>query len=254
MKRPSTRRLGMESLETRDLMAGNVTASVVNNNLVIRGDSQPNIVKISQVAANTFVIAGTGTTINGQASVSLTATGDMAINLGAGNDRLTMGATGEVIQLPGKLNINLSAGADRLAILRTRGTDAGISLGITGEEDADFLSLTRVMFTGTINARMGGGDDELRLSSAQVSTYFRADLGTGSDDVSLTNITTGKLAVLLGTGNDRLNFAGLNTFNDRVVLDGGEGTDRAEELSGTTYVVSVPNPLVRNFETDLLSI
>src|SRR5262245_64453517 len=67
--RQQNRKLGLERLESREVLAGNVHAFVSGGNLHIDGDSQANEILIEQSAPKSFTISsrdGT-TTINGQA-------------------------------------------------------------------------------------------------------------------------------------------------------------------------------------------
>src|SRR5262245_48818994 len=94
-----TRSLRVEGLETRDLMAGDVTAEVVGGSLIIKGDAQANDIVITEPTPGSFQIA-TGatstTTINGGAGpVTLNnVTKDVKINLKNGADRVTV--TGDI--------------------------------------------------------------------------------------------------------------------------------------------------------------
>src|SRR5947207_459068 len=99
-----SRRLGMESLEGRQMMAGNVMASVnTSGDLVVTGDDNDNNIQISPVMQNGTAVAGkfyiaplSGTTLNGQPSGQYFdhVTHDMNIDLRGGGDRLTLGSGG----------------------------------------------------------------------------------------------------------------------------------------------------------------
>ena len=60
------RRLSLESLETRNLLAGNVLATVNSGDLIIRGDNLSNTVSLVRVGTGSFRV--TGFASNGQAT------------------------------------------------------------------------------------------------------------------------------------------------------------------------------------------
>src|SRR5687767_195852 len=98
-KNRQRRKFSFESLEARQLMAGDVFAAIVGGNLEIRESTlgQSNGVEISEVTPGIFRVVGRNqgglpTTINGQASfqtpTALGADADLIVNLGGGNDSL----------------------------------------------------------------------------------------------------------------------------------------------------------------------
>src|ERR1043165_5644908 len=136
------RRLGMERLESRVVLDGNVHAFVSGGNLHITGDSSDNDIVITQTGANTFQIdSGTSaTTINGGAGpVTLTAKHNAILNMGAGNDTVHFDGTSGAINVHGRLTANMGAGDDQLLM-----------------EDAHFRGMT---------IDMGSGDDTLNFGS-----------------------------------------------------------------------------------------
>src|SRR4051794_34185527 len=86
----------MERMEARQLFAvaaANVTASIVNNTLVIQGGDNKNhsLVIQGQNTVSTLLTPGRGTTINGSAlPVSFTGSPAIAIDLGDGNDSIIL--------------------------------------------------------------------------------------------------------------------------------------------------------------------
>src|SRR5689334_23002896 len=83
---------GMECLESRRMLAGNVTAEVLGGVLTIHGDSKGNGLVLDSITRRTgpFRLSGDATTtINGQsAPVDLAGFSDVKINLGAGKNSL----------------------------------------------------------------------------------------------------------------------------------------------------------------------
>src|SRR5262245_59984329 len=103
-------RLCVELLEDRCLLAGNVTAAVVNGSLIVTGDAESNDVLLVQTAqgieVHGVVFSGEPpavTTVNG--GESFTAVGltrDIKVDLGAGNDTL-----GAAFVAPGDLTVDM---------------------------------------------------------------------------------------------------------------------------------------------------
>ena len=101
-----SKRLGIERLENRELMAGNVTAAVQGGFLVVTGDTADNGVTIDYIqATNSYQVigttpsGGTATTINGldtsvpaNAQIFTNVTKGLKVTLNAGNDNLVFGA------------------------------------------------------------------------------------------------------------------------------------------------------------------
>lgn len=76
-----------ESLESRNLLAGNVTASVVEDDLVITGDAAANNIQVSQPANGDWQVKVIGTKVNGSNSAhTFSGVNDIDIYLDAGND------------------------------------------------------------------------------------------------------------------------------------------------------------------------
>src|SRR4051812_39926416 len=104
---------GIERLEERRLLAGNVTAEGVGGNFIIEGDSNGNGIVLTAITRRSgpFRLSGDpSTTINGQSGhVDLVGvTGDVRIDLGAGKNSLEM----ERLRLPGKLVVNTGRSDD----------------------------------------------------------------------------------------------------------------------------------------------
>ena len=74
------------------LAAGNVTAVYAAGNLTLTGDNSDNLVTMSVTAGVLTLTGQSGTTVNGLASVSTPLIGPLtaAINMGGGNDTLTI--------------------------------------------------------------------------------------------------------------------------------------------------------------------
>ena len=133
-RRQTRRRLRTESLENRQMMAGDVTARIVSDDIYITGDFESNSIEISQVDDILTVNGLDGTTVNGSDNaheMRLTRdvngsdrffVDDVFIEMGNGSDRVTIDNV-EVgnpnlpsFQQRHDLNIDLGRGDNRLSM------------------------------------------------------------------------------------------------------------------------------------------
>ncbi len=92
------RGVGFEQLERRNLMAGNVTASLVDGDLVIKGDDYSNSVVVTQFDSKTFEVSGraaggSDTKINGKVGARVRVTGvidDIRAQFYSGSDGINL--------------------------------------------------------------------------------------------------------------------------------------------------------------------
>src|SRR3954471_17120751 len=121
-KRSTARRLFLEYLESRQVLAGNVLASVVHGQLNITGDAADNGVTLRTAAGGGLEVVGTSaggaaTTINGQANFTTTAAiRGTNIDLRAGNDTLAISS-----------DANVDAAIAALVTASTNGTNVSAS-------------------------------------------------------------------------------------------------------------------------------
>ena len=111
MNRSLRRSLAFEKLESKQMLAGDVIVSVVEGNLIIEGDELGNQIAVSSgEAAGTYIIRGLeGTTVKlGEDGEPAPETGlvvegvrgHVRINLGDGDDALTVTALGSATACP----------------------------------------------------------------------------------------------------------------------------------------------------------
>jgi hypothetical protein len=235
-----------ERLETRRVMAGNLTATDVDHDLVIVGDSFDNNLHIRRpYASNSFFVFGSGpdsvsnTTVNGQDmsvnGVEFTGiTGSIRITMGGGNDFVRIGEP-HSIGIPGALVISTDDGND-LVILGhasplVAGTEIILDLGeghdvmhgerlvpgtsmiVDGRGGNDTISMERGLTNNDIVFRGGPGFDRLHVSDNIVNGYLLLDGGNEADALSLIGGRVEKDAAMLGgPGGDsiHINFAECN--------------------------------------------
>jgi Ca2+-binding RTX toxin-like protein len=253
------RRLRLESLESRSLLAGNVLASVTDGSLSITGNADANLILITQTADNAFRISGNaGTEINGSAFVDLTNVsgavninlrggndvvvfngpaagagfvadfdGDFSIDAGAGNDSLTLSN----IEVDGDVSINTGAGNDRLTASEIEATgDVSVNAGVGN----DNLTLTGAS-AASLSVNLGAGNDTAQLTDLDVDGAISLNAGDGNDSLTISGAASAdddadNVSVNLGGGNDTLNVSGLDVVGN-VNVTGGAGNDSVS-LSG----------------------
>lgn len=220
--------LSFESLESRTVLAGDVTASVTNGFLVLNGDSGDNRIAITQSANGGIQISALdGTTINGQAGpVSLgNVTQGARINLGSGDDLLQLtGDASSPLTFAGTTNIDLGNGDDELqfsnfnaATLLVQGGNGEDSiLAARDFDDANATVGSGLTVSGTTVVQSGNGDDLVSLQNSTLGSLTFINAGNGADVLDVRS-TAGRLALLLGgNGSDTLHLAGntlSNVFN-----------------------------------------
>ena len=252
--------LGLQTLESRDVPAGNVFANLTNGLLSLVGDDLANAVTIRVVGTSVTVTGNAGTLVNGLPSNSgIGVVSAVQATLNGGDDSLRIDPTASFL-IPGPLSVNLGPGNNVLG-LQTAGrislgslgavTDAGndtiaVAGGanagsiITGTASistgsgADVVVLSRITFAGAVSVVTGRGADVLTIQdSSTFLNTFSASLGRGTDlfRVAQPPGTTGpvtflgRVAVQAGLGNDLLRLgrtaAAGGDSNTRVVFNGG---------------------------------
>lgn len=241
-----TKRLAVERLENRELMAGNVTAAVQGGFLVVTGDTADNGVTIDYIqASNSYQVigttpsGGTATTINSldtsvpaNAQVFTGVTKGLKITLNAGNDNLVFGAaTSSTFVVVGTVQIDAGLGNDTVAIGRN-GNAAGGASPIENEFNV----------SKSMEIKLGGGNDTLDITNTTVGNALtiHADVNSplqvnadGADTIRFPTTFTpaggtlqnfpvtvgGKTTILLGGGVDSLNMLNFTSHGGMLIGD-----------------------------------
>lgn len=200
------RGLHFESLESRHLMAGDVTAAEVGGDLIVQGDNLGNKFIIRQLDADSYRLSGTidgtpHTRVNGQFT-------DVTVN----------GVTGNVV-------IRLAGGDDNVFVDNSPQTLIPKALIIEGGEGNDIIGVSRAVIGRELLVDMGAGNDFFDCSLSLIGTSVVYRLGDGSDYGRFIAGTISRDAVLEGgSGHDAVGFmsARIGAF---TVIDGGAGSD-----------------------------
>lgn len=220
MNRLQPRRLAAETLENRALLAGNITAVVDGGVLRLTGDAASNGVRIRQSGDNLEVVgtllAGTATTINGDASFTASGvTNGLIATMGNGNDSIRLANDSGPLTIAGTLVVSTGNGNDRVSGSVKNGASEAFHLG----PGVDRISLSN----STLGNLVINGDP---LAAAEGS----------SDEVLLTRVRTSAPAIIrTGGGSDHVQIGGASSFPLSLTIATGDGSDKVE-VEGTTDV------------------
>jgi hypothetical protein len=198
--RKAHRPLFVEQLETREVPAGNVTAQLIGDTLLITGDQFDNLVVLRQDDAGIHlgeqVYQGVNNIVMDLASDDIVRVGPLSLD---GSLSIDTGAGLDVVDVAG-----LSVGGDVLIRTGTNGLGTHGSGVFPGGGESVVLHLQRV--DGTLTIDTGAGDDFVNITSE----------APGFDPM------IGNLVVDTGEGNDVVRIETLEVIGD-VLLDGGNG-------------------------------
>jgi len=229
-RRPAQRRLHVEALESRELLAGNVLASVdAAGNLRIAGDNAANSLSIIQSGHNSYLLVGQGTTINGQANRNLTGVrGRVDIDLRGGNDILTF--SGELPdgsfspKFAGSFSVRGGAGSDALTLTNFEASGAVL---VDGGGGTDTLDITAAQGDDIV-LRTSQGNDAIAATGLAAADLIQIETGAGNDAISLSDSTARRVSVNAGLGNDIVTIADTQIVDSLLVV----GNDSSGLASG----------------------
>jgi hypothetical protein len=280
------------------VLANNVRAVIEGSLLKINGDNNANQLTISQTTGGDTVVTGrNGTTINGVPSArfrgtplnafeilleggsdnlivrNTTIANDLFVNLGAGDDRLTVSSAlsvganasiecaegNDTVRVSGMAignDLNLDGGlgvlrADLLSINSNKG------INIVSDESADAIKIDNSTAADYVMIETKGGNDLVSVSGL-VALGVGVNVDVGIDKVSLTDcITMEDIGIFTGVGNDWVSLAnvassksltvsvdagsdyvigsGVSVAED-AVFEGGAGFDTLEDLGITAGI------------------
>ena len=209
----TNRKLTFQTLESRQLMAGNVSAAVINGDLVVKGDVNSNDIAIfqvmqqGQVIPGRYVISGlNGTTINHGTGFNATGVNRdflVEMNLG-GNDHVAIGnmnpsnpnLTNASFIVPRNLNVALDTSGDNNLEIKgiTVRNNATITAG-SGDNTMDIRGTfgVKAPFTtlphGDLTIQVaGGGDDQVQLHNGSVLHDANIKVGGGQSGLDFVGL------------------------------------------------------------------
>lgn len=176
---------GSQALSPWPAPAGDVQVSVVDGNLIIRGDNRDNNIIVTE--GN--ITGRATTTINGQRSIFPPegVTGDIVINMKGGNDFVRVELPGTNFAVQHDLEINMGAGNDILELLQVKVPEE-TRIDTAGGHDNIFIDgvfrageFNRPEFAGKFMVDTGNGKDLLEFHNAIFSGAVDVNLGSGTD-------------------------------------------------------------------------
>ena len=246
-----SRRLGLESLENRLLLAGNVTVQVSGGDLVVNGDSQDNRIQIVQVMQNGQPVAGkfyvtgqNGTKINGQTAGRefSNVTDDMTIKLKGGHDRVTLGSGTSIIDfvVPDDLDIDMGEGTDKVTLDKILVLD-DVSIKTSGGLDFVWINATLGSFSNqdgadhNLSIETGDAGDIVYLWDTVVPGDLSIEAGNDNshDTLILYNTQAGDdITINTGSGDDEVVLSLVGALDDlRINTAGGRDTVEIDQCN-----------------------
>jgi hypothetical protein len=239
------RRLFVEYLENRSVLAGNVLAQMVDSTLFISGDEFDNNVAVVSTGGDSVTVQGFQTAINGD-TVTTTFSGVARIEIvGGDGDDLIQAVLGSAATI-GEIRIDTEAGRDAVSLFTSSGADVIIDTG----DGADVVGVQSYSGYGggaDLQIATGDGADLVFLDLGyHTEGAIRVDTGNGNDAVEVlfqVNESGGSLSISMGNGNDTVSLHTLGRLTDMdLTVDGGNGLD-----------VLLGNPASFTGELDILS-
>jgi hypothetical protein len=258
---PSGRRYGFESLESRRVMAGNVTAEVINGDLIITGDDAANGITLHALGGGTYQVGSFGfpvgvmlpafddTEINGDVPSAPFAgvTGKIILRMRGGDDVVFVGAG---FSSPGDVFIDGGSGFDTIRLnefqaYTTTSTLIHIDRTLAG-------AIVRSSIGGTLEIESGADGANVSVAYYDIVGDLRitleptAAISIGQTNyINVTNVACNALNLFGSAGKDSVVFRGstengiristeagndrVHVYAERVVRDSsinaGEGTD-----------------------------
>jgi uncharacterized linocin/CFP29 family protein len=179
----TVRRLALEKLQIRELLAGDVTAAVTNGFLVVRGDDAANELTIERVSGDRVRVTGAiGTTINGLTQPAiLKVRKGYDIATGGGDDKLTVIGLNAVGRY--EIRMELGAGNDTLVASNLMAQ----RIHSNGGSGNDSITVRNSRSWRGSGVGGGAGDDTIVLEKLRFGNGSCIDGGTGKNTVQETN-------------------------------------------------------------------
>ena len=239
-KRRRLRRLGFELpelLESRTLLAGNVTAGLVDGNLIITGDADDNNVEVVVTVDGVVVRGLDGTTVNGSADDAIlipdsdTVRGSLIANMGDGNDRIQI----EGVDVRRRITISGGNGDDEIGLTSL---EARRRIELHGDEGNDTVVVNNVDARRKVKLALGEGDDLAAVDTVTSRRKLVVTAGAGDDNVSVADSSMRrKTRLRLGSGDDTAAITN-SDLGRRLRINGEMGDDLVQIEDSTVKRIS----------------
>lgn len=228
--RPAT--MGIESLEQRLPLAGDVTLGFDNGTLTITGDAQGNQILVSEYR-NQIMVSPSPLEMNGHTRLRVgTVVGlphalfgrvqNIVVDLRGGNDVLTMrGSETKPLDFLA-LTVNLGGGNNTLT---AQGINLAQSAIVRAGGGIDSIELDQVTVQGSTSIQAGNGDNRIRVSRSWLVGPVEVIGGLNNDRIDIHEISASTLRLRAGDGHDTI---AIESSTVDVLLDiaTGAGHDR----------------------------
>ena len=229
-----------QSLEKRQLLAGDVSVFTHDSNLYIRGDHADNQVAISVDEFGDIQVEGVeGTTINGGEDAFRIDTqngrldGELRVNMARGNDSIFV----EEVDVRGRAVFYGGAGDDSIGVYDVTVMDALIAHSGRGD---DMVSIDEVDIGGLLATVTSSGDDTVGIDASTIDGKTIVLTGRGDDNVAIRNSTHRQAAyIFTQNGNDFVGLDNLTVESFAAVVTGFGSDDvyvNDSSFAGRTYV------------------
>jgi hypothetical protein len=250
------RRLTLECLECRALLAGNVSASQSGSTLFIRGDNAGNEIGITEVGDDTYLVAGVGTTVNGAAERTFSGIRNINVDLRGGNDILGVAddftgldvaigviaedepadltgiETTDLTGLDGTLIIQMGTGNDLVGLT----VDVGGSVIVNTSSGADRVDVASSEVNGDLIINTQDGADSVTVLDSFVNASIVVNTGRHVDGVLVQQSDAGGIVVNGGRERDQVGVFDVLSENHIIVI-GDTGNDDLEvEFTESRYL------------------
>jgi hypothetical protein len=225
----TNRRLSVESLEGRAMMAGNITASVSGGSLNVQGDNVSNGVAIEQTAPNTFRVrtyslGGAATLLNGSTDNIQTffgVTTDVNITMQGGYDEVRVQhLNGGVARIGRNLNIDGGGWSDNVNVQALVGRSTGGFLIVK--------NATLVLSNSAVPKNLVLSNGACLCNNVTVDGAVSI-FGTEEDDqVTLDALTAASLTIETLGGRDSVHLASKPQIAGNVNIYTGQGEDAVQ--------------------------
>ncbi len=253
------RKLNMESMEARQMMAGDVMATVTGGTLYLNEATgqagRDNSVLVSQISPGKIRVTGNATTtdgtlskINGAASQDFNVTGGLVVRFGGGSDLIVFDggaapkftnvdidtAAPPILAQPLIVNGGVLAPTDRDNVILWGANITG-NLTVNTGADADWVYVANTSIGGNVSVNTGSGADTFELKNTvgivggSVDVQLYSSLAEKDADTAWFDhaYAYGNINVRGGDGADLLHLESVTSYKD-FNLDAGAGDDKLE--------------------------
>jgi hypothetical protein len=258
MKTKKNNRLGsgMQALEHRCMMAGDVAASLnLDGVLTITGDNASNQIRVAEVDGR-VELTGQSTTINGSSSTfsrSANFVHTIIIDMNGGHDKVAVNNLNLDNLSYSDLRIWTDAGRDTVTIYNTfvrddiyvysgvddddviaSYTETGDNFYVSTDDGGDEIDLYRVTSGNDIDIFAGKGNDDVAIQRSVAADNLDVDLGSGKDVLWNYRGQYREVNALGGADDDRITFDRA-TVLDKFYADMGSGNDQLILTNNTSF-------------------